>query len=94
MVNYICRILLSKVIDSGYDDTQWPLTNSRNGKSSGMLKLILHYAGAKTVSSCSPVSETRGFKQRCVSSLILWKLVGKVSLQIESLQLRSPVNIV
>ena len=38
------------MIDSGYDDTQWPLTNSRNGKSSGMLKLILHYAGAKTVS--------------------------------------------
>ncbi|KAG0558534.1 hypothetical protein KC19_10G035300 [Ceratodon purpureus] len=42
------KILLNKVIESGYDDTQWPLTDARTRKSSGMLKLILHYAGAKT----------------------------------------------
>ncbi|KAG0602684.1 hypothetical protein M758_10G032900 [Ceratodon purpureus] len=42
------KILLSKVIESGYDDTQWPLTDARSRKSSGTLKLILHYAGAKT----------------------------------------------
>uniref|UniRef100_A0A7I4ENP6 C2 domain-containing protein n=1 Tax=Physcomitrium patens TaxID=3218 RepID=A0A7I4ENP6_PHYPA len=40
------KIWLNKVIDSGYDDTQWPLTNSRTLKSAGTLKLILHYGGS------------------------------------------------
>ncbi|KAG0609985.1 hypothetical protein M758_7G029900 [Ceratodon purpureus] len=42
------KILLNKVIDSGYDDSQWQLTNSYTGKSAGVLKLILHYGGGKT----------------------------------------------
>lgn len=43
------KILLSKVIDCGYDDSQWQLTNTASGKSAGVLKLILHYAaGGKT----------------------------------------------
>jgi hypothetical protein len=64
------RILLSKVIETGYDDTQWSLTNNRNGKSSGTLKLILHYAGARTVSSCL-VSETRAFRWISVPCFIV-----------------------
>jgi hypothetical protein len=52
LLSFLCsRILLNKVIDSAYDDSQWQLTNSYTGKSAGVLKLILHYAGAtKTVS--------------------------------------------
>lgn len=50
-----CRIILNKVIDTGYDDTQWALTNSRTGKSSGSLKLILHYAASARTVSLQPL---------------------------------------
>ena len=50
LCGFNCRILLNKVIETGYDDTQWPLTDARSRKSSGTLKLILHYPGAKNVS--------------------------------------------
>lgn len=42
------KILLSKVIDCGYDDSHWQLTNTSTGKSAGVLKLILHYDAGKT----------------------------------------------
>ncbi|KAH9304130.1 hypothetical protein KI387_008534, partial [Taxus chinensis] len=37
------RILLQRVLSSGYDDSTWPL-NTRSGKNAGDVRIILHYA--------------------------------------------------
>uniref|UniRef100_A0A0C9S6Q4 TSA: Wollemia nobilis Ref_Wollemi_Transcript_10715_1422 transcribed RNA sequence n=1 Tax=Wollemia nobilis TaxID=56998 RepID=A0A0C9S6Q4_9CONI len=42
------RILLQRVLSSGYDDSTWPLS-TRSGKNAGDVRIILHYAsGGKT----------------------------------------------
>ncbi|CAM6099928.1 unnamed protein product [Calypogeia fissa] len=41
------RVLLEKVLSSGYDDTSWSL-KSKHGKSAGEVNLILHYANASS----------------------------------------------
>ncbi|BBN08090.1 hypothetical protein MPTK1_4g08810 [Marchantia polymorpha subsp. ruderalis] len=41
-----CKVLLDRVLSSGYDNTAWAL-KSKHGKTSGEVNLILHYAGSK-----------------------------------------------
>ncbi|KAL2630239.1 hypothetical protein R1flu_014925 [Riccia fluitans] len=40
------KVLLERVLSSGYDNTPWNLTG-RSGRSAGEVNLILHFAGAK-----------------------------------------------
>ncbi|XP_058191465.1 protein SRC2-like isoform X2 [Rhododendron vialii] len=40
------NVRLQKVLSEGYDDSSWPL-QSKSGRSSGEIRLILHYANAK-----------------------------------------------
>ncbi|KAK8601152.1 hypothetical protein V6N13_059115 [Hibiscus sabdariffa] len=40
------RVLLHKVLSQGYDDCSWPL-QSKSGRHSGEVRLILHYSNAK-----------------------------------------------
>uniref|UniRef100_A0A0D6QY90 C2 domain-containing protein n=1 Tax=Araucaria cunninghamii TaxID=56994 RepID=A0A0D6QY90_ARACU len=48
------RILLQRVLSSGYDDSTWPLS-TRSGKNAGDVRIILHYAsvGKNKVQSAS-----------------------------------------
>eukprot|EP00249_Psilotum_nudum_P032157 c47347_g1_i1 orf=183-1196(+) len=40
------KILLSKVLSSGYDDSSWPLA-TKSGKHAGEARVIMHFANAK-----------------------------------------------